>query len=201
MATVEIFFDYSSPFAYLGTTQIERVANEAGATLVWKPFLLGALFRAIGTPLVPIAAMSEPKRRYLLRDMQLWADHWGVPLVYPSRFPLRTVKALRLTLLAPEASRAALIHRLMRAAWAEDADVENDAALGAYARDAGVDPTLVGELGLPAAKQLLVDATDEAVRRDVPGAPTFIVEDQVFWGQDRLDFVAKTLRGSGPSLG
>ncbi len=201
MATVEIFFDYSSPFAYLGSTQIERVARESDATLVWKPFLLGALFKAIGTPLVPIAAMSEPKRRYLLRDMQVWAAHWGVPLVYPSRFPLRTVKALRLTLLAPEATRVALIHRLMRAAWVDDSDVEDDHALRGYARDAGVDPALVAELGLPRAKELLVAATDEAVRRDVPGAPTFIVDGHVLWGQDRLDFVAKTLRGWRPSVG
>lgn len=201
MATVEIFFDYSSPFAYLGTTQIERVAREAGAELVWKPFLLGALFRTIGTPMVPIAAMSEPKRRYLLRDMQVWAEHWGVPLVYPSRFPLRTVKALRLTLLAPQDARPALVHRLMRAAWVDDADVEDDTALRDYARDVGVDEALVGELALPRAKELLVGATDEAVRRDVPGAPTFIVDGHVFWGQDRLDFVAKTLRGWRPSVG
>jgi 2-hydroxychromene-2-carboxylate isomerase len=163
--------------------------------------LLGALFRAIGTPIVPIAEASEPKRRYLLRDMQVWAEHWGVPLVQPSRFPLRTVKALRLTLLAPERARVALIHRLMRAAWVDDADVEADDALRGYARDCGVDEGLVGELGLPHAKELLLRATDDAVRRDVPGAPAFVVDGHVFWGQDRLDFVGKTLRGWRPSVG
>ncbi|MCZ7679637.1 MAG: DsbA family protein [Sandaracinaceae bacterium] len=79
MRTVDVYFDYSSPFAYLGATQIERVAREAGGAVRWRPFLLGALFKAIGTPLVPLDAMSEPKRRYQRLELERWAAHWGCP--------------------------------------------------------------------------------------------------------------------------
>jgi 2-hydroxychromene-2-carboxylate isomerase len=198
-AIVEVFFDYSSPWAYLGTTQIERVAREAGAGVAWRPFLLGGLFRAIGTPLVPIAAMPEVKRKHVMVDLDRWSKHWGVPFRFTSRFPIRTVAALRLTLLAPEARRAALVHRLMRAAWVEDADLEDAATLRACATDAGVDPALVDETGSPAAKEALIATTSDAEARGVPGAPTFVVGDHVFWGQDRLDFVKKALQGWHPA--
>ena len=117
---VDAFIDYSSPFAYLGSTQVERVAREAGAQARFRPFLLGALFKAIGTPTVPIEAMSEAKRVYLRLDMERWAEHYGVPFVWSSHFPVRTVDALRVTLLAPDAQRAAVVHSIMRAVWVDD---------------------------------------------------------------------------------
>jgi 2-hydroxychromene-2-carboxylate isomerase len=196
---VECFFDYSSPWAYLGTTQIERVAAEAGARVVWKPFLLGALFKAIGTPLVPIATMPEVKRRHVMIDLGRWASHWQVPFRFTSRFPIRTVTALRLTLLAPEDRRAALVHRLMRACWVDDADAEDPETLRAAAADAGVDPELVAACSTPPAKEALHAATAEAEARLVPGAPTFLVGEHLFWGQDRLDFVKKALMGWHPA--
>lgn len=190
---VECWFDYSSPFSYLGTTQVERVARENGACVSWRPFLLGALFKAIGTPTIPLATFSEPKRRHMRIDLERWADHWGVPFRFSSRFPLRTVEALRLTLLVPDAERAPLVHALMRAAWVEDRDLADPEVLRACACEAGLEPALVERTA--EAKQALFAATDEAAARGLPGAPTFVVGEQVFWGQDRLEFVAKALRG------
>lgn len=198
---LEVFFDYSSPFGYLASTQVERVARAHGAELVWKPFLLGALFKHIGTPLVPIAAMSEVKRRYVMVDMQRWAEHWGVPLRYPSRFPLRTVKPLRMTLVAPGEDRAKLVHRLMRLCWVDDGDPDDDAALRACCREIGLDEGLVEATLRDDAKDALRHATDEALERGVPGVPTFFVGDLMFWGQDRLDFVEKALDGWRPGKG
>jgi 2-hydroxychromene-2-carboxylate isomerase len=191
---VEAWIDYSSPFAYLGSTQIERVAREAGAAGVrFRPFLLGGLFRTIGTPLVPIAAMPEAKRRLHLLDLERWADVWGVPFRFASRFPLRTVDALRLTLLAPEERRAPLVHALMRATWAEDRDPADRAVLAAACAEAGIDAALALRTG--EAKAALVAETEEAVRLGLCGAPTFVVDGQLFWGQDRLEHVALGVRG------
>ncbi len=194
---LEIWFDYSSPWAYLGTTQVERVSREAGAAVVWRPLLLGAFFKQIGMPVVPIAAVSEAKRRYILDDLSRWADWWGVPFRFSSRFPLRTVKALRLTLLAPEDRRAPLVHRLMRACWVDDDEPDLDETMRACVADAGVDPALLGELASPEAKDALRRATDGAVARGIPGVPTFVVGDEIFWGQDRLDFVSRALQEEG----
>lgn len=198
---LDFYFDYSSPFGYLASTQIERIAAAHRASLVWKPILLGGLFRAIGTPMVPLDAMPDAKRRYYLADMQRWAAHWGLPLRFPSTFPLRTVDALRLTMLAPAAARPALVHAIMRAAWVEDRDPADPAVLRLCAAEAGIDPALVGGVGAPHIKDELRAATDEAVQRGVPGVPTFFVDDLLFWGQDRLMLVEKALDGWRPLRG
>lgn len=196
MRTVDVYFDYSSPFAYLGTTQIERVAAEAGGAVRWRPFLLGALFKAIGTPLVPLAEMSPAKQRYQRLELDRWAAHWGVPFRFTSHFPLRTVEALRLTLLAPEERRAAVIHRLMKAAWVDDEDLAAPDVLARCAADAGLDAALLERMG--DAKEALRAVTDEAVAVGCPGAPCFVVDGELYWGQDRLAFVRAALEGRPP---
>ncbi len=196
MSAVDVYFDYSSPFAYLGTTQIERIAAEAGATVRWRPFLLGALFSAIGTPMVPLNAMSEPKRRYQRLELERWADHWGVPFRFNPTFPLRTVEALRLTLLAPPELVAPLVHRVMRAAWVDGEDVGERAVLARCAVDAGLDPALTERTA--EAKAALFAATEAAVAAGCPGAPSFVVGGELYWGQDRLHFVRAALEGRPP---
>ncbi len=168
MKRVEFYYDYSSPFAYLGSTQVERVAKENNATVVFKPFLLGALFKEIGTPLIPLHSFPEVKQRYQLLDMQRWATHWDVPLLFPSAFPLNTVNALRLTLAVDEDHRPALSHRLMKLCWAEDR-VPDEQGLRDCLTDCGLDPELVGKTKDPEVKKLLFAATDEAVKAGVCG--------------------------------
>lgn len=189
--TVRLFFDYSSPWAYLATERVEPVAARRGARVVYQPFLLGGLFRAIGTPMVPLEVMPAPKAAYVRRELERFAARDAIPYRFSSRFPLRTVDALRLTLLVPEEARAPIVHRIMRATWADDQDPADRGVLESCARDAGVDPGLVGRTA--EAKQALVRATDEALALGVPGAPTFVVGDQLFWGQDRLLFVENAL--------
>ena len=117
-AVVDCWFDYSSPFAYLGTTQVERVAAAAGASVRFRPFLLGALFDRIGTPMIPLHSFPEAKRRHQELDLERWAAYWDVPFRFTTTFPLRTVLPLRVTLLAENDPR--LVHRIMRAAWVDD---------------------------------------------------------------------------------
>ena len=114
MKEVVFYYDFSSPYAYLGATQIERVAQEQGATVRWRPILVGALFNAIGTPNVPLDDFPAAKRSYMLRDLMHWAAHWRVQLRWPSRFPMRTVAPLRLALAVEAAGGdiAAVSHAL-----------------------------------------------------------------------------------------
>jgi 2-hydroxychromene-2-carboxylate isomerase len=194
------YYDFSSPFSYLGATQVERVAAAHGARVRWRPFLLGALFKQIGTPEVPLLAASEPKRRYYLQDLQDWAAHWGVDFRWPSRFPMRSVAALRLALAVDEAARPALSLRLYRAYWVEDRDLADPDVLRAVGAEAGVEAAAV-ERALapdPAVKQALVDSTAEARAAGVCGAPSFVVGGYLFWGQDRLPLVDRVLGGWRP---
>ncbi len=186
------YYDFSSPYAYLGATQVERVARQAGARVRWRPILVGALFNQIGTPNVPLDDFPAAKRAYMVRDLQHWASHWGVPLGWPSRFPMRTVAPLRLALATEAAGGdiAALSLRLFTAYWVEDRDISDPSVL----RDFGD----LAALEAPAVKAALRAATDEAIAAGVCGVPSFVVRGQLFWGQDRLELVSRVLGGWDP---
>jgi 2-hydroxychromene-2-carboxylate isomerase len=205
MPTVQFWYDFSSPWTYLAATQIEIVAQRAKATLRWRPMLLGAVFKQIGTPDVPLLSMSEPKRRYVARDLHTWASYLEVPFHFSSHFPMRTVTALRLALLAGERI-APLSHALFRAAWVDDRNLADDAVLTDILSAEGFDAAqMLERTRAPETKQALIDSTAAAVEAGVFGAPTFIVEhadgDMLFWGQDRLELVEKALGGWRPELG
>ena len=199
MKELSFFFDFSSPFAYLASTQVEGLAARTGATLRFRPFLLGALFKALGGPDVPLFTMPPPKQRHARDDMFRWADFYGVPLSFPTRFPMNTVKALRMILQLPEDQKAPLIHAIYRAYWADDRDINDDTVLAELAVGVGLDgPALVAGTKQDAVKERLKVATDEAVKLGLFGAPCFMVDDLLFWGQDRLVFVEKALQGWRP---
>lgn len=199
--SLDFWFDFSSPFAYLGATQIEAVAAAAGATVRYRPLLLGALFREIGTPDVPLFKMPEAKRRYVAGELDRWARWYGVDFRFTSRFPMRTVTALRLVLVAGDRAPA-LIARLFRALWVEDLDLASEAVLRAQCEAVGLDGALVERTADPAVKQALIDSTAAARAAGVFGVPTAVVGGQfAFWGQDRLDLVAAALRGWQPEAG
>jgi 2-hydroxychromene-2-carboxylate isomerase len=206
MSELSFFFDYSSPFAYLAATQVERVARGAG--LRWCPFLLGGLFKSIGTPNVPLFEMPQPKREHAKRDMHRWAEHYGVPFRFPSRFPMNTVTPLRMTLEIDNAMRPRLALPLFQAFWVDDRDISDGAELAAIADAAGFDgAALVEGAKRDDIKSALRSETERAERLGVCGAPSFLVRAHdeepgvLFWGQDRLDFVAKALDGWRPAKG
>lgn len=196
---LEFHFDFSSPFAYLAATQVQRLAERAGADLDYKPFLLGGLFRAIGTANVPLFTMPEAKQRHAGADMRRWAAHWGVPFSFPSRFPMNTVKALRLVLAAEPASRPRLTDAIFHAYWAEDRDISDPSVLVRVATRAGLDgAALAAQTSSDEIRAALQEATDLAAQRGIFGAPSFFAGDLLFWGQDRLDLVEKALGGWRP---
>jgi 2-hydroxychromene-2-carboxylate isomerase len=203
---VDFYYDFSCPYAYLAHTQIEALCERAGAALSWRPMLLGGVFQALGSPQIPASTMSVNKARLNDLDMRRWADHFGVPLVMPPTHPNRTVLALRAALAAeeelPRASRA-----LFRAYWAFGKNLAEPTIVREALDDAGLDgAALVRRADDPILKHALRARTDEAIALDIFGAPSFMVTapgipKQLFWGQDRLDFVEKALGGwSAPLL-
>lgn len=202
------FFDYSSPFAYLGATAVEKLAKDHDADLVWHPFLLGALFKSIGTPIVPLQAMSPAKQKYQYKDIMRWAAHREAAFNWPSRFPMNTVKALRMTEQLEGADVPKLALPIFRAYWAEDRDINDPEALKEIANDAGFDAEkLLAGTQEQAIKDQLRARTEKAVDVGVPGAPCFLVhrddEDQgmLFWGQDRFEMIGRALEGWRPDCG
>jgi 2-hydroxychromene-2-carboxylate isomerase len=203
--TLHFWYDFSSPFSYLAATQIEAVCARAGARLVWQPILLGALFKEVGTPNVPLLAMPESKRAYVYRDLDHWAAYFGVPFRFASRFPMRTVTALRLALLAGDRV-AELSHALFRALWVEDRDLDDAATLAEILRRHDFDPdSMLARTQEPEIKQALIHQTTRAGQTGVFGAPTMIVThergDLLFWGQDRLILAETAAAGWWPHAG
>ncbi len=190
--TLEVYWDFASPYAYLGSVQAEALARRTGATLVWRPLLLGAVFKALGQANVPLATYSEAKQRHTGLDLERWARHLDAPFRFPSRFPMSTVKALRAWLALPDAARDGFRERVFRAYWAEDRDISDDAVLadllGDDARDA-LDRIASNDI-----KQRLVEATQRALDAGVFGVPTWVVDGRsLFWGQDRVALVERAL--------
>lgn len=187
---VEVFFDVASPFAYLGVEAIGPIAPAAGAPVTYTPILLGALFKQLGTPNVPLATFSPARAAWTRRDLEDHARLRGTPFRFATTFPLRTVLALRVILLEPRARAP-----LFRAAWALDLDVGRPEVVARVLAEAGLDPDLVAAADGEEPRRRLFANTARAEALGVHGVPTFVVDGERFWGQDRLDQVAWALRG------
>jgi len=191
--TVELYWDFSSPFGYLGYMQAGALAARTSAALVHRPMLLGALFKQIGQPMVPLSTWPAPKQAYYFEEMRRSAEACGVPFRFPSRFPMNTVKALRAYLALPEDRRDAFARATFTAYWAEDRDIGDDAVLLALLGPDG--PEVLARTQTPEIKQALIDATTRAAAAGVFGAPTWVVDGrELYWGQDRLVLVERELR-------
>ena len=154
--------------------------------------LLGGLFKSLGGPMVPLLASPQVKQDYNMLDMQRWAQYFDIPFQWPSRFPMNTVKALRITLQLN--NPAPFIHRVYRAYWAEDRDISDPTVLAELLDDVGQPRSLLARTAEPDIKKLLIDATQEALERGVFGAPTCIVGDELYFGQDRFQFVTNAIK-------
>jgi 2-hydroxychromene-2-carboxylate isomerase len=193
------FHDFSSPYAYFAAERVEAVAARAGARVRWRPFFLGALFKALGLERAPIFDFAEAKRRYYWDDFARCADLYGLAYRRPSRFPMNTLTALRMVVAA--ADQGPLTRALYRAYWAEDRDLADPVELAAIADAQGFNgAALVARAGAPEVKTALTEATRAAEAAGCPGAPCFQVGDQMFWGHDRLLLVEKALGGWRPRV-
>ena len=201
-ATLDVYFDVSSPFAYLGLTQLPAIACATGVTPRLVPILLGGLFRDIAQAEVPWFAMPAPKQRYVGLEMARWARWWGEPFEQPTKFPQRTIAAQRLCILAAERGFDAgvkLAIALARAMWAEQKDLEDKAVLRAVLEACGLPARWVERTAEPELKAKLVATTRAARDAGAFGVPTFVVNGtHLFWGQDRLALVTKALAGWTP---
>jgi 2-hydroxychromene-2-carboxylate isomerase len=192
--TVEFFFDVGSPTAYLASTQIQKVASDAGATLVYRPMLLGGVFKATGNS-SPVTVPAKGK--WMFSDMSLWAKRYGVTLKMNPFFPINTLPLMRgaiaMQMRMPEKFDAYL-SAVMNAIWQDKKNMGDPAVIAETLTQIGLDPAaFMAMIGDDEIKAALVKNTEEAVSRGVFGAPTFFVGDQMFFGQDRMVFVKEAL--------
>ena len=196
---IEFFYDFSSPYAYLAHEEVERVAELHEADVHWRPFLLGGLFKALGSSIAPIADATPAKRRHLHADLQRWAEVRDLPFRWPTRFPMLTILPLRVVLQLKGQARKAASAAIYRAYWGADLDISDPKVLAMVLSDAGLDAAaLLSGCGDPAIKAQLRANTEELLARGGVGAPAFLVGDFHVWGQDRFEFVERALQGWNP---
>lgn len=193
--SVEFFFDVGSPASYLAWTQLPGLATEAGASVVYKPMLLGGVFQSAGNR----SPTEVPaKGRYLMDDLERCARRYQVPFSQNPFFPINTLTLMRGATgvqMRYESRLTAYVNAVYRAIWAEARNMNDPAVVSQVLQAADFDPAAVLALAAePEVKDRLKAVTQDAVARGVFGAPTFFVDGQMYWGQDRLDFVREALK-------
>ncbi len=192
---VEFFFDVGSPTTYLAWTQLPALCESAGATLLYRPMLLGGVFQATGNA---SPANVPAKGKYMNVDMARYAKSYGVPLVVNPHFPINTLTLMR-GAAGMQLKQPARFHDYLRAVfkamWVDALNLNDPVVTGKMLAEAAFDPAALLALTADAdVKAALRATTEEAVARGVFGAPTMFVGDAMFFGQDRLDFVRDALK-------
>jgi 2-hydroxychromene-2-carboxylate isomerase len=195
--TVTYFLTPQSPWVYLGHARLVALARERDAAIDIKPFDLGKVFSVSGG--LPLAKRAPQRQSYRLLEMARWAAHLNLPLnPQPKFFPVPPEQASRLIIAARTSLGAdvalELAGAIMRALWAEEKNIADDATLAQIADLCGQDGRMLLKSAATAGVQEQLDKnTDEAIAANVFGAPWYIVDAQPYWGQDRLDFVERAL--------
>jgi 2-hydroxychromene-2-carboxylate isomerase len=187
---IEFWFDFGSPTTYLAHTQMPKVAADTGARIDYMPMLLGGVFKATGNQ-SPV--MVPAKGRWMADDLARFARRYGVPFRFNPHFPINTLTLMRgavgLQMRQPERFMP-YVDAVFHAMWVEPVNLGDVAVLAATLGAAGFDATQMQALAGDAdVKARLIANTEAAVARGVFGAPTCFVGDEMFFGQDRLDFV------------
>jgi 2-hydroxychromene-2-carboxylate isomerase len=197
MATLEFFYDFVSPYSYLASTRVEAAVAKVGGTVRFRPFLLGGVFNATGNK-APIEVAA--KGPYLATDCIRWAKRLGVPFAWPAKFPMLTVLPLRAAFAAEKLGKLVpYTHAMYRAYWAEGRDISDASVVEDVATKAGLPgAALIAEASNH--KEALKAQTQEAVDRGSFGAPTFFVGQEMFIGNDRLDFAIEALASASSTF-
>src|SRR6185436_478058 len=185
---VDFWFEFASTYSYLAASRVERLAHAAGVVVVWHPFLLGPIFGAQGWNDSPFNVYPI-KGRYMWRDMERLCARYGIPFRRPSRFPRNGLLAARVVIAGKDAGWVpTFVRNVYRANFGDDQEISQPTVLATLLRDVGANPdALLADAASPDVKDHLRAQTEQAQRLGIFGAPSFVVRDELFWGNDRLD--------------
>jgi len=194
--TFDFFFDFSSPYSYLASTQLAGIEGRTGARARLLPITLGGVRKSTGHQMPP-----PQQLKYMAEDTSRWAQKYGVSMQIPAAFPVSTILSLRACLAAiHEGKGAPAMRALFRTYWAEGKDISQTELVEAALDEAGLSgQTLLARAHSQDIKDELRRNTDLALQRGVFGVPTIFVGERSFWGNDRLEFVESALQKAQPS--
>lgn len=194
MQTIEFYFDLGSPYSYIGFHRIQKIATDKNANIMWKPMLLGGVFKATGNS----SPMTVPaKAQYAMNDLKRWSKLWQIPMQMNPYFPINTLQLMRLVtavqLYQPDQFLRVLTG-VFHAMFGEPRNLNDLQEFKKMLVDLGLDIQQVQTwLDDEQVKQQLKKITEEAVQRGVFGAPTWFSQDEIYWGVDHLHFLEDAL--------
>lgn len=195
--TITYFMTPQSPWTYLGHERLVALAREKGAQIDLRPFDLGKVFSVSGG--LPLSKRAPQRQSYRLLEMARWASFLNLPMnTQPKFFPVQPDAAAKLIIAARTGlgndAALELAGAIMRALWAEEKNIADEDTLAQIADLLGHDGRMLLKASqTPGVQEQFDRNTDEATAANVFGAPWYVVDDEAFWGQDRLDFVARAL--------
>lgn len=194
MTQIDYFMFPLSPFTYLAGDGLEQIATKHGASITYKPFGLMKVFEATGG--TPPAQRHESRKAYRMQELARISKHLDVPLtLQPAFFPTNPAPSSYAIIAAQKAGGGdlgGLCQAFLRAVWVEDKDISQDDVVRAALEANGFDPDLA-DSGMLSGAEEFESNTEEAIQRNVFGAPSYLVDAQVFWGQDRLSYLDEYL--------
>lgn len=194
MVQVEFFFDVGSPYSYLAYYELPKIVTRQKAEIIWRPILLGGIFKATGNS----SPVNVPaKRNYSSMDLKRWATRYDIPFHHNPFFPINTLQIMR-GAVGVQMHETKLLSRYLDAVFngmfRTPRNLGDQAEFTSLLQESGIDPDLVMKLAaMEDVKNKLKSETEAAVERGLFGAPSFIVGDELYWGQDRLLFVEEAL--------
>jgi len=193
---IEFWYEFASTYSYLSAMRIETLAAAAGVTVIWKPVLLGPIFRAQGWDTSPFN-IYPAKGKYMVRDMERLATARGLPFKLPSPFPQNSLHAARMALIGhTEGWGATFTRAVYEAEFSQGANISERRVLAAILKRLGVEPdALLARSEAPDNKQRLRQQTEEAQELGIFGAPSFLAKGELFWGDDRLEHALQAAAG------
>ena len=193
---VDYYLFMISPWAYLGGPRLAEIARRHGAEIRVKPIDMAAVYPQTGG--VPLAKRAQARLDYRIAELERWRDHLGLPLnIKPAHFPVPHETAARMVIAAGKETggeQAGLAQAILTATWAEERDVSDPATLADVAASSGHDGgALLAAAETDETAEAYAALSTEAIARGVFGSPSYVYRDEVYWGQDRLDFLDRAL--------
>lgn len=196
-AKLRFYFDYVSPYSFLAQTQLSKLQQETQCDIELVPVFLGGLHQAND---VKSPAFVPAKAKWIYRDCHLWADHYGVTLKWCKHFPFNSIFLLRATIyLQQQSSEKAqsFMHDTFNAIWQDGLNVNDQQQVADYIQSQGLNPQeILTGTSDEAIKQALKNNGELAVKKELFGLPAYEVNEQTFFGQDRLLFVKNALENA-----
>ena len=192
--SIDFYFDFVSPYSFLAHKRIRKIENEEKIKFIYKPILLGGLHNLIG---ITAPAFINPKAKFMVRDCKMVAKKFDIKFKFNSKFPINSLNLLRGLLSINYDKKKTYINNFFDAYWQDGLNLNEEKIIITILRKCKIKQAdFRKEINNQKIKNKLKKLTQDAFKKDIFGAPTFVVNKKIFWGQDRLDYALKEYKNS-----